>query len=249
MTQAMRSAVAGSAAAPRATGRQLVDHPLPPLARLRRWLAAAGLREGARLPPERDLAATLGLSRAALRKALAVLEVEGALQRHVGRGTFLAAADEAAPRPAALDVAGLAQRTSPHEAMIARLVLEPELASLAAIHAVPRQVAEARSLAQAMRQVTDWPEYEALDARFHGVIAEGARNALLCAVHDVINAVRQSVVWGRPAIPPDRPPADYRSFAEHDAIVDAIERHDRAAAHAAMRAHLRATLAAMDFEK
>ena len=58
------------------------------LARMREYLLHAELEDGGRLPPERDLALSLGLSRGALRKALADLEAEGVLWRHVGKGTF-----------------------------------------------------------------------------------------------------------------------------------------------------------------
>ncbi|RZV99750.1 MAG: FCD domain-containing protein, partial [Rhodobacteraceae bacterium] len=45
--------------------------------------------------------------------------------------------------------------------------------------------------------------------------------------------------------PRDGPPADYHSFAEHDAIIEALERRDRQAAHAAMRAHLKSVRATL----
>ena len=98
------------------------------LSRIRAWLGSSQLREGARLPPERTLASSLGLSRAELRKALLVLEAEGRLERKVGRGTFLA--NQRVPRSgkgSGGDIAALAERTGPHEAMIARLAFEPNL--------------------------------------------------------------------------------------------------------------------------
>src|SRR5215472_15189732 len=60
----------------------------------RRALAALILAEserngGTRLPTERQLAADLGVSRSAVRHALAVLQAEGHVSREVGRGTFL----------------------------------------------------------------------------------------------------------------------------------------------------------------
>lgn len=59
------------------------------LARLRNHLAAIELPVDSRLPPERELAQALGISRADLRKALAVLEAENLIWRHVGKGTFI----------------------------------------------------------------------------------------------------------------------------------------------------------------
>ena len=54
------------------------------------WVERAGLRPGAQLPPEPDLAAELGVSRATLRETLRALEDEGLLRRTRGAGTFLA---------------------------------------------------------------------------------------------------------------------------------------------------------------
>ncbi|MCG6903661.1 MAG: FCD domain-containing protein [Rhodobacter sp.] len=216
------------------------------LTKLRRWLSVSDYPDGTRLPAERQLAEDLAVSRAELRKALLVLEIEGRLARKVGRGTYLT-------RPAVHGggvvgieaLAALAERTSPHEAMIARLALEPQLAHLAALHATPRQVSKARRLAEGMRAAIDWAEYEALDSQFHDLIAESANNALLHELHRIVNSVRQAVVWVRLSLPADGPPPAYHSFDEHDAIVAALENRDRASARDAMRAHLQSTLGTM----
>ena len=109
---------------------------------------------------------------------MTALETEGRIERHVGRGTFLRepAVEETNYEPL---VRRLADVTSPHAAMMARLSLEPELAGQAAIHAAPRHLAEARSLAKSMREATNWAEYEKLDARLHELIAEASGNPLL----------------------------------------------------------------------
>lgn len=214
--------------------------------RLRSWIAASGLKEGARLPAERELATTLGVTRAELRKALLVMEVDGRLERGVGRGTFLA------KRPATARVfstasgtAALAERTGPHEAMSARIALEPELAAMAAIHGTPLQLRELRSLATAMRAANSWAKYEKLDADFHDLIAQASGNSLLHEVHKIINGVRLVVVWGRLNTPDAAPSPDYHSFAEHDEIAQALELRDGAWAHKAMKAHLTSTLNTM----
>lgn len=220
--------------------------PTDTLSRLRSWLLTEANTSGARLPPERELAEMLSVSRAELRKALLVLEVEGRLRREVGRGTVVldpAPASRAVLPDAILHT--LAARTGPHEAMIARLVLEPELARLAALHATPLQIARARRLAEDMHAVASWAEYETLDAAFHDLIAAAAGNPLLHEMHRMLNFVRQRVVWRHLALPTEGPPPDYHSLSEHDALVRALETRDRAGAKEAMRAHLEATLGAM----
>ncbi|MGR3624412.1 FadR/GntR family transcriptional regulator [Pseudophaeobacter sp.] len=216
------------------------------LPRLRSWLGSEARPEGFRLPPERELAPLLGVSRTDLRNALLVLEAEGGLERQVGRGTFLRhAARPGTDYDSGRDISSLAERTGPMEAMNARLALEPELAQMAALQASPLQISELRELAQAMQASPDWASYEKQDAEFHDLLAKSAGNPLLYELHRIVNGVRLVVVWRRLNPEDVSPPSSYHSFAEHDAIVAALERRDQAAARAAMRAHLAATIAAM----
>lgn len=199
---------------------------------LQGYLAQAELPRDGRLPPERELADTLGVSRAALRKALAVLEADGHLWRHVGRGTFLG------PRPldAIGDVAAVAGETGPAEVMQARLSLEPECAALAASHASARQIARLRALLDRPRPAT-WRQFEGMDAEFHRAIAEAAGNRVLLHLFDTLSAIRRAVTWGRTRSGEGPPPA-HHSFAEHDALLVAIAGRDPARARAAMAAHI-----------
>lgn len=219
------------------------------LPHLRDWLAGTDLPGDGRLPAERDLAIRFGVSRGEVRKALAILEAEGRIWRHVGKGTFVTRGDAAAAgmerRP---ETAEIADATSPPEAMEARLIVEPEIARRAALRATAAQVAEMRRLATAMRAVSSWAEYEELDFRFHELIAEAAGNRLLTEVERLINGVRRFVVWGHLARRPVGPSPDYHSFDEHDAIVEAIATRDRRGAADAMRRHLESTAHALEDE-
>jgi len=58
------------------------------LIQLKAWLSQSNLPKDGRLPPEREFADLLGVSRGDLRKALATLEKNGELWRRVGKGTF-----------------------------------------------------------------------------------------------------------------------------------------------------------------
>ncbi|MBB5720802.1 DNA-binding FadR family transcriptional regulator [Loktanella ponticola] len=216
------------------------------LTRMRNWITNCGLTDGARLPPERTLCAELGVNRTELRKALLVLEAEGHVTRHVGRGTFLSKAPKSNKGGRIDDtIVALAESTSPFEAMNARLVVEPQIARLAAMHATPKHLQELRRLTAQMRDASTWARYEELDGAFHEMIADAAGNTLLQAVHKIINRVRLVVVWRKIDTTAPGPTAGYHSFAEHDAIVDALERRKGGDAAAAMQAHLDSTLAAM----
>jgi DNA-binding FadR family transcriptional regulator len=211
-----------------------VSSPTHAVTQLRAFLARSDFLENGRLPPERELAVTLGLTRAELRKALATLEAEGQLWRHVGKGTFVGTR----PLDTMADIASMARRTNPAEVMRARLAIEPEIARLAALNATPAHLAEMRACLKRSRQAASWRQYEACDNRLHRTIAEATQNSLLVGLLDTLNAVRRAVTWGRLRAIPVKPAADHHSFAEHEAIVAAIEDRDMAKAAALMRTHL-----------
>jgi len=177
---------------------------------------------------------------------LLVMETNGSLIRQVGRGTFLSGKREMRKIGTSQDtISDLAERTSPHEAMMARLVLEPEMARLAALHASPMQLGDLRKLSKQMRSAASWQTYEELDSEFHDLLASAAGNSLLHALHNILNGVRFVVVWRRLDTPMAAPPDDYHSFDEHDAIVAALEKRSGTEAFKAMQAHLQSTLSTM----
>ena len=204
------------------------------LTQLRAYLAQNAWHPGTRIPAERDLSELLGVSRGELRKALAVLENRGELWRHVGKGTFVGA------RPIAeqFSVATLAAQTNPAEVMRARLVIEPELAREAALHAHREDIDNLEACLGGSRAAETWRQYESWDNRLHRTLAEAAHNALLLAAFDIVNGVRRAVVWGRLREDRPGPASHHHSFAEHDEIVRAVADRDLVAAEAAMRRHL-----------
>ena len=202
--------------------------------RIRRYTVEHGFAHNDRLPPERRLSAAFGVSRAELRKALATLEADGLIWRHVGRGTFIGAR----PVHNLDDVAFLGQLASPAQVLEARLAIEPELARLAALHGVRADFDAIRACAERGRAAADWRSYEAWDNKLHHAVAKATKNKLLIFLFDTLNVVRRSIVWSQERSTL-RPPADHQSFDQHDAIVAALEAHDPAAAAALMRDHLR----------
>lgn len=204
------------------------------LTQLRAWLAQKAPPPSTKLPPEREMSDILGVSRGELRKALAILERQGELWRHVGKGTFIGA------RPVAesASVAAIAAQSNPAEVMRARLAIEPELAREAALHATIDDIEEMKLCLRGSRVAATWRQYENWDNRLHRAIAHSTHNALLLAVFDTLNAVRRAVVWGRLRDASPQPPPDHHSFVEHAAIIAAIEERDLAGAAARMHGHL-----------
>lgn len=202
--------------------------------RLRNLLGETGQSDTGRLPPERELSEALGISRTELRKALGVLEAEGQIWRHVGKGTFFGSR----PIDNFSDVSALARRTNPAEMMRARLVIEPEIARAAALTATAVHLAEMRLCHHRSREAATWRQYENWDTRLHRTIAEATQNTPLLGIFDTLNALRRAVTWGRLRTNPVKPDPGHHSFADHDSIIAAIANRDMSGAASAMRTHL-----------
>lgn len=204
------------------------------LTQLRALLAQRDSNIGERLPPERTLCDMLGVTRNGLRKALATLENEGQIWRHVGRGTFIG------PRmhTGADETKRIAGQTSPADVMEARLAIEPQLARLAALHATGNDLKQMQMCIDNCKAATDWRVYETWDNRFHRAIAEATRNVLLLSLFDTLNTVRRTVVWGRLRAGRPYPGLTHHSHQEHDAVMHAIQERDIDVAEECIRAHL-----------
>lgn len=207
-----------------------------PLGRLRTYLAGFHLGAGTRLPPERELSSKIGVTRAQLRGALAKLEADGLVWRHVGKGTFVGLR----PLDNLADISAMTRRTNPIEIMRTRMLLEPEVAGVAALNATLGDLIEMRTCVHHARNAQSKREYDAWDSRLHRTIATSTHNNMLLSLMDTLAAVRNAMSWGRLAANPGPPAPDHHSHAEHDLIVAAIEERDVAGAREAMRAHLEA---------
>jgi DNA-binding FadR family transcriptional regulator len=204
------------------------------LVQLQAFLAQMDVSGETRLPAERELCESLGVSRGDLRKALMVLEKDRRIWRHVGKGTFVGSG----PVEETIGISEIAGRTNPADVMRARLIIEPEIAREAALHATLDDIAAMRRSIVHTRDAATWRQYENVDNLLHRQIAQSLRNNVLLGLFDVLNAVRRTVVWGRLRSDGAHPPADHHSFADHEHIVDAIADRDMAGAAAAMRLHL-----------
>ncbi|MTD56216.1 FadR/GntR family transcriptional regulator [Amycolatopsis pithecellobii] len=198
---------------------------------LRAYADAAGLRSGDRLPSERDLADRLRVSRASLKQAIVVLEVQGLVEIRHGGGTYLRT-DSLHPEP--VDELVERRRRLP-DVLDAREAMETKLAELAAARRTDADLAEIDAALDAMRaEIEDGAFGEDGDRRFHAAVTAAAHSELLADFMARIGA--QIAETRRESLrQPARPP---RSLAQHTKIAEAIRAQDPPAAAEAMRAHL-----------
>jgi DNA-binding FadR family transcriptional regulator len=216
-----------------AGSREADSHRLA-LGRLRDLIGTDRIDGSGRLPAERMLATELGLSRRSLRHALDILEAEGRITRHQGRGTFVT---DARPGTESL-VRELAKLNNPVDTLEARLAIEPPQARLAALRATRGDIDKLFEAAEASRDAKDPASYEKADAAFHRRVAAAARNPLLIAIFDAVLEIASEGSWrhGRETAHCINRQAEYA--AAHRRIAIAIAERNAAQAEEAMRSHL-----------
>lgn len=202
-----------------------------------RLIRRGQLESGDALPPERELAEQLGVSRASLREALRGLEAVGMVETRHGGGTYVRDfADFGIESPLAMvletssDFAG--------DLSEARIIFEPPIAARAARKATPDDIAIFDDILAKQRTIVNSPGnkdvFIELDRQFHTAIAEASRNIVAVRVVQLLNkllfAERRYFVTSS-----DR---CSQAFAWHITITDAIREGNPEASHEAMRAHL-----------
>ena len=161
------------------------------LERLRDLIGTDRMTATGRLPAERFLAAELGVNRRSLRHALDILEGEGRITRHQGRGTFVTDARRGTEGL----VRELSKLNNPVDTLEARLAIEPAQARLAALRATRGDIDKLFDAAEASRDAKDPASYEKADAAFHRRVAAAARNPLLIAIFEAVLEIASEGSW------------------------------------------------------
>jgi DNA-binding FadR family transcriptional regulator len=218
---------------------------LPPIETKRLYQHIAGvLREsmdsgrfgvGSYLPPERELADQLGVSRASVREALIALEVQGRVSVRVGAGVQVL--DASAPRAASASADE--PPVGPLDLLEARLVVETETAALAARHATEQDLQGLqRSLDQMVQDHARNPMLHDGDRAFHIGIARASGNAALLFIVTTLWDQRYTPMQERMETLFTTPGLHVAAVDDHRRVLEAIAAHDPAAARQAMRRHL-----------
>jgi GntR family transcriptional repressor for pyruvate dehydrogenase complex len=203
---------------------------------IKSMIAEGRLKDGDRLPPERELAEKFTVSRTSVREALRTLESLGLIEIRAGEGTFVRSASvEALIEP--LAVVLVSQREAVSELFEARRLLEPGIAALAARRASAEEIIDMqRILDEQGREVAAGRTGIVQDAAFHAAIASAAHNR---AITRIVNTLMDLLTQSRDASlhTPGRPT---RSHEDHRRILAALQQRDAEGARTAMHDHLSA---------
>lgn len=194
------------------------------------------LKRGERLPPERELAESLGVSRNSVREAIRTLSLLGFVSSTQGAGNFVTCDIEQNLRES-LRMMVLLGETNYLQISQLRRGLESENARLAAERIAPKQGARLRELARLMREEPDPQQASRYDQEFHLLLCDASGNrlikslfaAMLSTINDFISTMYVRIVA-------DPVQADALHNA-HQRLADALAAHDAEGAGEAIQSH------------
>lgn len=198
-------------------------------------IQAGSLKPGQQLPPERELAVTLQVSRPSLREALRALSLLGVVRIRQGGGVFVSALDpEALLAPIhffiSLDSKNL------HSLFDARILVESGVARLAATRISKAGIAVLKECVKfEEHELADVERFIASDERFHKTIFDAVDNPFLLKIATSLHLLGQA----SRDITGHIPGVVSQSLQDHKRIVAAMIEHDPDKAAAAMESHLK----------
>jgi GntR family transcriptional regulator, transcriptional repressor for pyruvate dehydrogenase complex len=191
---------------------------------------------GEKLPSENELCSTLGIGRSTLREALKSLAYVGMIRMRPGEGTYVAGTSQYLSNRILAD-GRLKTEKQLDDVGEARLILETELAALAAERAEPGDLQRLESLLADMGRSLETGEgrpYAQLDVEFHLAIAKTSKNAVLIELFTAMRAVLHEWISKSQELPG----VAANAHVSHTKILEALRQHKPEKARRAMRAHL-----------
>ncbi len=204
------------------------------VAYVQRLIEGGQFKAGDRLPPERELAKLIGVSRPSIRAGLQSLAAVGVVESRHGAGTFVA------DGPPLLDVNPLSLFSALHripqdELFETRKVIEIDLAGLAAERARGDELAViSEEVMEMFASVDDVHRFLVHDIRFHRAVAAAARNPLLAAIMEMV----ADLFYDQRKKTVDRWREAPEAAEQHRKIYQAIRARDVERARREMDAHL-----------
>jgi DNA-binding FadR family transcriptional regulator len=195
-------------------------------------IAEGAFPVGSRLPSERHLAQTYGVSRPTIREAVIALELDGLVEVKMGSGVYVVNRFPKGGQAGETDI-------GPFELLEARHAIEGETSALAARHIDDQAIAELESLvAQMDEAANDIVASEDVDRRFHVAIARATGNSAMVAAVEMLWDARARSPQYRLLSDKAHNAGVVPRLDEHVMILDALRSRNADAARTAMRSHL-----------
>ena len=194
------------------------------IAQIKSMIIRGELKPGDRLPPEKELADRLGLSRSSLREAVKALDVLHLVDVRRGDGTYVTSLEPKFLLDAISFISEIQEDSSVFDIFEVRRILESQATGLAARRATPEDVAALRrESAEVAVHSDDAEQLLAHDMRFHQMISEIAGNQYLASL---TSGLTPKTVRARIWRVLTQEGVVQRTLTEHDMIIDAIEARD-----------------------
>jgi len=217
---------------------QVVNH-------IRSLIENGTLKPGDKIPPEREFARTLNISRASLRTGIGYLSAMGVMKVKHGVGTFVA---DGPPEfgKSSFSLMGALHGFQSWHMFEARVILESNLAALAAERGKEEHhTALAEEVAEIFASVESPTEFLVHDVLFHRILSQASGNPILAALMETIT----SAMYDKRRKTVERS-IDMREAAEmHRLIYKAIRGRNPDEARKLMEQHLRMAQTAQDMER
>ncbi|MCM2292713.1 FadR family transcriptional regulator [Allorhizobium sp. BGMRC 0089] len=199
---------------------------------LRNLIQTVPYPPGTRLPAERELAQTLGVSRPSLREALIALEIEGTIEIRMGSGIYALSTGKTAQMSRSLG-------ESPMELMQARAVIESAVIVQVAAVIGPESLRALRAILDAMDQeIVNGRKPIEQDRQFHLTLAGQAGNLVLQDIVATLFDERHSPMSDHMRGRFETPESWRAAYHEHERILACLESRNPLGAQAAMHQHL-----------
>jgi GntR family transcriptional repressor for pyruvate dehydrogenase complex len=201
---------------------------------LQSLITTGELQPGDRLPPERQLAEQLGVSRTVIRESIKTLEQRGLVKVLTGSGTYVSQMD---PQVVMESIGLFVQQRTPSFDQLneVRWMLDVEVAGLAAQRATTENLEKLKQAIEEMENNIDSPDkYIEADLAFHRALAGATRNEIFLLLIDVmVDLLRESrhMIFQVPGAPG-------RGQSWHRLIYEAVKKGDEAAAREVMGEHM-----------
>lgn len=199
-------------------------------------IVMGNIRQGQRLPPERELAELLQVGRNSVREALRTLSLMGFISSTQGSGNYVSCNFEKSMTES-MHMLFLLNQIDYLEVSELRQAIETQAALLAVQRIRPEALERLRQIVAELRTGTDETRNSALDKELHYIIASASGNRLILQVLQALSGTIDrfiSSMRGKILLQPDSRDELQRA---HEALVDALCAHDGARAAQAMRAH------------